>query len=101
MVQKYGPGGGQHRCHQQGQPAVCNQGDDESRRQRRQRRRRRQRTSPFGPNSPFAPFFRGLPFQMPQPEPMHGEGSGFIIRADGVIMTNAHVVNGASEVTVR
>ena len=57
--------------------------------------------NPFGPNSPFAPFFRGLPFQMPQPGPVHGEGSGFIIRADGVIMTNAHVVNGASEVTVR
>src|SRR6266480_2628441 len=58
-------------------------------------------TNPFGPNSPFAPFFRGLPFQMPQPQPMRGEGSGFIIRPDGVIMTNAHVVDGASEVTVR
>src|SRR5947207_13932148 len=57
--------------------------------------------NPFGPNSPFAPFFRGLPFQMPQPQPMRGEGSGFIIRPDGVIMTNAHVVDGASEVTVR
>jgi len=53
----------------------------------------------FGPNSPFAPFFRGAPFQSPQP--VRGEGSGFIIRPDGVIMTNAHVVNGASEVTVR
>jgi serine protease Do len=57
--------------------------------------------NPFGPNSPFAPFFRGQPFQNPNPMPMHGEGSGFIIRPDGVIMTNAHVVNGASEVTVR
>jgi serine protease Do len=57
--------------------------------------------NPFGPNSPFAPFFRGLPFQNPSPQPVHGEGSGFIIQADGVIMTNAHVVNGASEVTVR
>ena len=55
----------------------------------------------FGPNSPFAPFFRGAPFQMPSPQPQRGEGSGFIIRPDGVIMTNAHVVNGASEVTVR
>jgi serine protease Do len=57
--------------------------------------------NPFGPNGPFAPFFRGLPFRAPQQTPMRGEGSGFIIRPDGYIMTNAHVVNGASEVTVR
>ena len=55
--------------------------------------------NPFGPNSPFAPFFRGIP--NPSPQPVHGEGSGFIIHPDGTIMTNAHVVNGASEVTVR
>src|SRR6266478_9807695 len=27
-------------------------------------------------NNPFGPFFHGQPFQMPQPQPMRGEGSG-------------------------
>jgi len=57
--------------------------------------------NPFGPNSPFAPFFRGLPFQAPPEEPIRGEGSGFVIRSDGLILTNAHVVEGATRVTVQ
>jgi len=33
--------------------------------------------------------------------PVRGEGSGFIIDANGIVLTNAHVVKGASDVTVK
>jgi serine protease Do len=44
----------------------------------------------------FGQFFGGRP----QDRMVPGLGSGFVIRSDGVIITNAHVVGGASSVQV-
>jgi serine protease Do len=50
--------------------------------------------------SPFDRFFpEGVPRPMPQQR--KGAGTGFIIDSAGFVVTNAHVVRGADEVTVR
>ena len=60
------------------------------------------------PDDPMFQFFRHFQGQMgprgPQQQravPVRSQGSGFIVDPSGIIMTNAHVVKDAKEVTVK
>jgi serine protease Do len=61
---------------------------------------------PFRPGDPFYEFFERF-FEMPErfldipPRPVRSLGSGFVINPDGYLVTNNHVVEGASEITVK
>jgi serine protease Do len=51
------------------------------------------------PLNQFKKFFRQRPEETP--EPTRGQGSGIIIRKDGYILTNRHVVEDAEKIEVR
>jgi len=44
--------------------------------------------------------YHDFPFEFGPPGPTQGEGSGFVISPSGYVVTNAHVIEGAEEITV-
>jgi len=51
--------------------------------------------------TPWEYFFRRHGLRRPQPRDVEDQGSGIVIRRDGYILTNNHVVDGADNIEVR
>ena len=59
-----------------------------------------QRRQQYQNIDPFFRFFFGDEYALPQQREAKGSGSGVIIRPDGYIVTNNHVVDGATKIQV-
>ena len=49
---------------------------------------------------PLNDFFRNMPKDFRAPRPTQAQGSGFVISADGYVVTNNHVIDGAGTIQV-
>ncbi|MFZ5453494.1 MAG: DegQ family serine endoprotease [Thermodesulfobacteriota bacterium] len=90
---------------QKASPAVVNISTEKKVKTGRDHNRMReffgQRNSPFGPDDPFREFFEKFFGDIPKSFRHRSLGSGFVIDAQGLILTNNHVVEGSDKIKVK